>query len=250
MIKTIRTAFQHTDRHFYKQLTRLALPISAQMMLTTLLGFVDIIMLSQVSTTAMATVGAANKLFFLFIMIASGLTSAAGILVAQYQGKGDNNGIRSITLLLLIMALCLSFPIMLITAVKPEWVMLLFSSDPELIATGADYLQITAVYHLLTAAVMSYATLMRSTGNTLLPMMAGFIAVGINTGLNYILGYQGNASTTAINALDLTTTGRPGQANTSNQSPPVPLTPSISVLTLETNQNNIESGKTYFKRSF
>jgi len=69
-----------------------------------------------------------------------------------------------------------------------------------------------------------------------------------NTGLNYILGYQGNASTTAINALDLSAYGRPAQANTSNQSPPVQLTPSISVLTLETHQSDIESGKTYFKR--
>ncbi len=48
-----------------------------------------------------------------------------------------------------------------------------------------------------------------------------------NTGLNYILEYKGNASTTALNALDL-------------------LTRSHLVLTLSTNQNNIESGKLYF----
>ncbi len=67
-----------------------------------------------------------------------------------------------------------------------------------------------------------------------------------NTGLNYILEYKGNASTTALNALDLSNYGRPGQANTSGQSPPVQLTPSHLVLTLSTNQNNIESGKLYF----
>lgn len=69
-----------------------------------------------------------------------------------------------------------------------------------------------------------------------------------NTGLNYILAYQGNASTTAINALELSAYGRPGQANTSNQAPPVQLTPSQVVLTLSTNQSNIESNKIYFRK--
>jgi len=69
-----------------------------------------------------------------------------------------------------------------------------------------------------------------------------------NTGLDYILKYRGNATTTAINNLDLSVYGRPGQANTSNQSPPVQLTPSTKVLTLSTNQNNIQGGALYFKK--
>jgi len=68
-----------------------------------------------------------------------------------------------------------------------------------------------------------------------------------NTGLSYILGYQGNASTAALEALELSAYGRPGQANTSNQSPPVQLTPSQMVLTLSCNQNDIDTGATYFK---
>ena len=68
-----------------------------------------------------------------------------------------------------------------------------------------------------------------------------------NTGLAYILQYQGNASTAALEALDLSSYGRPGLANTSNQSPPVQLTPSQLVLTLECNANDIDTGAIYFK---
>lgn len=69
-----------------------------------------------------------------------------------------------------------------------------------------------------------------------------------NTGLAYILEYQGNASTTALEALDLSAYGRPGDANTSNQSPPVQLTPSQLVLTLSCQSSEIDTGAIYFKK--
>lgn len=60
-----------------------------------------------------------------------------------------------------------------------------------------------------------------------------------NTGLSYITGYQGESNSTVLTGLSLSSYGRPGSANTSNQSPPVQLTPSYKYLTLRTHQNDL-----------
>ncbi|MGL5178943.1 MAG: MATE family efflux transporter, partial [Aeromonas veronii] len=48
---------QTTDREFMTRLWRLALPVSLQSMMFSLLGLIDIMMVSQLGTTAVAAVG-------------------------------------------------------------------------------------------------------------------------------------------------------------------------------------------------
>jgi hypothetical protein len=68
-----------------------------------------------------------------------------------------------------------------------------------------------------------------------------------NTGLSYILKYQGTASTTALEALELSSygNGRPGIAITGQGTT---LTPSMLVITLVCNANDIDTGAIYFKK--
>lgn len=61
------------------------------------------------------------------------------------------------------------------------------------------------------------------------------VKIAENNNLDYLLGYQGNATTAQLNDLTTSGYGFPGYANTANQSPPVQLTPSYLILTLYQN---------------
>lgn len=65
---------QTTDRDFMARLWRLALPVSLQSMMFSLLGLIDIMMVSQLGTTAVAAVGLGNRVFFFNLLVIAGLS--------------------------------------------------------------------------------------------------------------------------------------------------------------------------------
>ncbi len=83
---------QTTDREFMTRLWRLALPVSLQSMMFSLLGLIDIMMVSQLGTTAVAAVGLGNRVFFFNLLVIAGLAGGVSVLAAQYFGRGEMAG--------------------------------------------------------------------------------------------------------------------------------------------------------------
>ncbi len=55
---------QYIDKAFWKKLIAIGVPVSLQSMLFSLLGAVDIFMVSQLGESATAAVGVGNRIFF------------------------------------------------------------------------------------------------------------------------------------------------------------------------------------------
>jgi putative MATE family efflux protein len=187
MLSGLNRALSDTPISFYKKLLALAAPISLQLILASSLSLIDVIMVSSLGSAEVAAVGLANKLFFVIILMISGLATGSSILAAQYVGKGDTNGVKRTLSLGLCTALILVFPISLATFFMPDTIMGLFSNDPNVVSIGAQFLKITAPFHMLMAVVSIFSAVLRANGKTVLPMVIGFIAVVTNTTLNYLL---------------------------------------------------------------
>ena len=113
-----------------------------------------------------------------------------------------------------MLGLCLSVcltaaAVFAITAlVFPAWVMSLYTRDPAVISLGISYLRIIGWSYLFSAITISFAVILRSTGNTRLPMLVSVSMLCLNTALNYslifgkfglpALGVQGAAIGTTI----------------------------------------------------
>ena len=82
------------DRHFYKKVAVIALPVLVQNIITNFVSLVDNIMVGQVGTEQMSGVAIVNQLIFVFNICIFGGISGAGIFTAQYFGKGDHKGVR------------------------------------------------------------------------------------------------------------------------------------------------------------
>ena len=65
--------------------------------------------------------------------------------------------------------------------------MSIFSNDPAVINIGIDYLKIVVISYLFTSITFTFASGLRSTGNTKLPMWGSFIGLIVNGVLNAIL---------------------------------------------------------------
>ncbi|SMF21242.1 putative efflux protein, MATE family [Alteromonadaceae bacterium Bs31] len=175
------------SRAFWLSVVTLALPVALQMLLQSLLGMADVLMVGQLGSSAIAAVGLAAKLHFLLLVLMAGFGAGCSVLVAQYSGAKDHAACQRVVALGLIVGVAVMIPfVVLFALLSPYWVPLI-NPDPEVSAMAASYLQITALVLLFTQCVVIFESGLRSIGNTAVPLLMGGLAVAINVLLNYLL---------------------------------------------------------------
>ena len=203
------------DRNFYKSYIALALPMILQNAVTNLVSFLDNIMVGQLGTEQMSGVAIVNQLIFVYNLAIFGVVSAASIFGAQYFGKGNHKGHMYSFRFKLYAALTVTALTILLFVTKGENLISLYLTDTSgsgatgaALQYGLEYLIIMMAGLIPFAVNQAYATNIKETGQTLLPMIASFVAVGSNAILDYLLifgigpfpelGVQGAALATVI----------------------------------------------------
>ena len=203
------------DRNFYKSYIALALPMILQNAVTNLVSFLDNIMVGQLGTEQMSGVAIVNQLIFVYNLAIFGVVSAASIFGAQYFGKGNHKGHMYSFRFKLYAALTVTALTILLFVTKGESLISLYLTDTSgsgatgaALQYGLEYLIIMMAGLIPFAVNQAYATNIKETGQTLIPMIASFVAVGSNAILDYLLifgigpfpelGVQGAALATVI----------------------------------------------------
>jgi putative MATE family efflux protein len=175
------------DQDYYKTLVRIAVPITVQQFITSSLNAVDVMMIGQLGETAVASVGLANQLFFLFTLLMFGISSGGAMFTAQLWGKRDIKNIHKVLGICLTVGLASSMIFAVAAVVFPHVVLSLYTPDPEVVALGSSYLRIVGFSYILTGITFSFAAVLRSTENVRLPMYVSIVALSGNTFMNYLL---------------------------------------------------------------
>ena len=182
------------DIKFYRRYLALALPMILQNAITNLVNFLDNIMVGQLGTEQMSGVAIVNQLIFVFNLAIFGVVSAGSIFGAQYYGKGDHKGhMYSFRFKLYAALLVTGLAILLFVTKGTDLISLYLTDstgDGAVLATlqyGRRYLGIMVAGLIPFAVNQSYATNIKETGQTMIPMLASFAAVGSNAVLDYFL---------------------------------------------------------------
>jgi Na+-driven multidrug efflux pump len=77
-------------------LFKLAWPVFVQCLLSLCLGYVDTLMISRYSSTAVGGLGNANQILGFLTLAFTVISSAAGVIIAQYIGAGLKNKLSEI----------------------------------------------------------------------------------------------------------------------------------------------------------
>ena len=182
------------DRAFYRRLFTVMLPILTQNLITNFVNLLDNVMVGQVGTEPMSGVAIVNQLLFVFNLCVFGGLAGAGIFTAQFYGKNDNKGVADSFRGKLYIALGVLAVAFFVFIGFGERLILAFihegQENLDMAATlgyGKDYLRVMLLQLVPFAVMQIYASTLRETGETLLPMKAGIIAVLVNLTGNYIL---------------------------------------------------------------
>lgn len=182
------------NRAFYKRVLAVSIPIMIQNGITNFVSLLDNIMVGAVGTVEMTGVSISNTLLFVFNMTVFGGVSGAGIFLAQYYGKQDDDGMRYCTRYKMYLGVLLSVVGILVFLLFGEPLINLYltgeGTDAEIatsLSVGFNYLRIMSIGIPAFVITQCYSSSLRETGRTLNPMIAGIVAVIVNLGFNYAL---------------------------------------------------------------
>lgn len=197
--------------HLYSNvdLRKLLIPIIVEQLLSSLMGTVDTMMVSNVGSAAISAVSLVDSINILVIQALSALAAGGAILCSQYLGsrneKGANNAARQVLYVMALLStalsvVCLVFRYPLLRAIFG--------------AVEADVMRNSQVYFLFTLLSFPFiglydagASIMRAQNNSRTPMIISVVSNFMNIGGNAILifgcnmGVEGAAISTLISRI-------------------------------------------------
>lgn len=203
------------DKNFYKHVLYMVIPMIMQNLITNFVSMIDNIMVGQLGTAPMSGVSIVNQFVFVANITVFGAVSGASIYGTQYFGKGDHEG-QKFTFRFRLIAVLIIIGIFAVVFVEfQEPLIRLFLSKDDsremienTLTYGRDYMGIIVLSLFPFGIGQAYASTIRESGETNIPMAAAFSAVGVNLLLDYGLifgklgmpemGVQGAAIATVI----------------------------------------------------
>ena len=182
-----------SKRDFLKYASKLAFPIMIQNLISTLVNMADTIMLGYVSQTAMSASSLANQFTFVLFCLYYGLSAGTSVLCAQYFGKGDKKTVEKIIGLAERLSIIVSLVFFIISFSFPASIMGIFTSSPDTIAAGSQYLKVISFSFIFMGFSQIFMSALRSVGKVLLPSTIYIISLCVNVVCNasFIFGLFG-----------------------------------------------------------
>lgn len=184
------------DRAFYKTVLAIAVPIMVQNGVSNFVNMLDNLMIGRLGTNALSGVAISNQIMFVYYLLVLGASAGVGIFTAQYHGMGDTEGVRNTFRFKMVVNAVLTALMIVFLLIMSETLIGLFlkgegtaADAAETLSMGKVYMKIMLIGLIPNAATFSYASTLRETGQTKVPMIASIVAIVVNLIGNLLLIY-------------------------------------------------------------
>lgn len=175
------------DDDFYSRLFTLVVPLIIQAFMLALVSATDAIMLGLVDQTSLSAVSLGGQIQFVLNLFVLGITGGLSILAAQYWGKGELSVIERLIPFNLRYMTVIGAIFTVAALAAPAGIMRIFTSEPDLVASGASYLRAVALSYILCAVSQVYLTVLKTTGRAGKASRISSFAVVLNIIVNAVL---------------------------------------------------------------
>jgi len=174
------------DKHFYKRVLAIMLPVALQQAINVGVNMMDTVMLGSFGEIQLSASSLANSYYNIFHIFCMGISAGCSVLVAQHWGAGQIKQVKQAFALALRLTVFLGTVFTLLTLAAPGQIMRIFSSEEAVIAAGTGYLQITAFIFLIHGIGLVTAQLMRAVGQAALGLYVSLISFAVNIFANWV----------------------------------------------------------------
>lgn len=175
------------DKQLYKKLFSIVTPIAFQYLMASLVTASDAFMLGFLDQDSLAASSLAGQIAFVFSLFYGAFIFGCNVLAAQYWGKKDEETVSRVLAITMRYSLLTGLIFTLGTALLPEQIMRLFTSDSALISAGGKYLRAVSLSYILTGFTQAYFGIMKVCDRAKLSSAIGSSAVILNIILNGVM---------------------------------------------------------------
>ena len=181
------TNFFRQPKGFYPSVFALMIPIVLQNLITHSVTLCDTFMVGMLGEEYLAATTIAATPMFFFVIFTFGVQSGAGILVAQYWGRGNSGAINRVLGVGLYFLSAVTFAGAIVIALFPSQILGLVTIDKALIELGAPYARVVGFAQALNSISMLYIACQRSMENARLGVVVLSVSSAFNVFLNWVL---------------------------------------------------------------
>ena len=172
---------------FQRELLQIAVPVTLQCLMQSSFSVVDQIMTGQLGSTSIAGIGLGGKFASIYSVVIAAVASVAGIMLAQYIGKKDNEEAGRSFYTNLAVSFLLAAIFTALSMMMPYRILGLYTNDVAAVQGGVEYLRIYALSFLPVAVTSIFSAYLRCACAAKVPLYAGIFASVANTVFNYLL---------------------------------------------------------------
>ena len=181
------------DKAFYKRTLAIAIPMIIQNTVTNLVNLLDNLMVGSLGTEQMSGVAIVNQFVFVLNLAIFGAVSGVGIFTAQFNGRGDTGGVRNTLRAKLVLCSLIALIGLGVFIFFGDFLIGTFlhegtEGNLELtLEAGRNYLAFIVIGIIPFAISQAYASTLRETGETVVPMVASVVSIFTNLVFNTLL---------------------------------------------------------------
>lgn len=173
----------------------LAWPVLIELLMGSLFGMVDMMMLGWIadkalSAASVAAVGITNQPMLIGLSLAQALNVGGTAMIARYVGAKQPHKVESVLKhVILLNLILLAIPLSLFGILFAEQIMVFMGAQADTVAAGSTYFRIVFVGFVFQTFNMSITAALRGIGETKAPMMINVRANFLNVIGNALLIY-------------------------------------------------------------
>ena len=181
------------DRAFYRKIAAIALPISAQQLITVGVNLMDTVMLSSMGDAQLSASALGGQFINLFQIFCMGIGMGASVLTARYWGMQELPSLRKAVTIMLRLVLALSALFTLATLFAPALIMRIYTPETDIIDYGVTYLRWLLPTYFCIGLSLTCTIVLRSVGQVKIPLWSSVFAFFVNIFFNwvFIFGHLG-----------------------------------------------------------
>lgn len=173
-------------KELYKQMFKIAIPISLQSLITVGINLTDTVMLSSMGDAQLSASSLASQFINIFMICCMGIGMGASVLTARFWGMKEIYSLKKALTIMYRVCFCFGAIFTLVTILFPEGIMRIYSSESEIIHYGGIYMRWMIPTYFCMGFALTTTVILRSIGQVKIPLMCSISAFFINIFFNWV----------------------------------------------------------------
>lgn len=173
-------------KSLYKQMFKIAIPISAQSLITVGINLMDTVMLSSMGDAQLSASSLASQFINIFMICCMGIGMGASVLTSRFWGMQELNSLKKALTIMLRVCFCFAAIFTVATILFPKGIMMIYTSDTEIIKYGTIYLRWMIPTYFCMGFALTTTVILRSIGQVKIPLICSLSAFFINVFFNWV----------------------------------------------------------------